>query len=152
MSKSRTSRLVLITLACLLLGTLSFSWWANNRTQRPSVISGLWLCDDLRVENDQLSEMVFSPFGEVTGADDDASIHWTYDGKAVCFQHWSNDSQAGWLRWLRGTSVYGWAVDAETFPLTVEFNEDRTIMTLSAELGPRLRLYRPGFEPRVEQR
>lgn len=150
MTKSRTPRFVLLALACLILGTLSFAWWANNRAQRPSVISGRWLCVDLRLEDDPLDEMVFSPFGEVTGADENASIHWTYDGKAVYIRHWSNESEAGWLRWLRGTSVYGWAVDAETFSLTVEFNEDRTIMTLSSEDGARLRLYRPGFEPRVE--
>lgn len=139
-------RMALLGMASLLLLTACMIGWVSNRGRRPPIILGIWLADDLRVDNDSEIEMNFSAMGPVTMEDNTTSARWSFDGTSLHFLAWQNDSKSVWLHWIRDTNIYAWATGTESFPLTVQWDESKTVMTLVGPEGPRLRLRRPLLE------
>lgn len=120
------------------------TYWAWDVRQRPSLISGVWLLDDLRTSGDDVSVVFFSPNG-VLGGDPEFGSRWRYGDGRLYFRTWKVDRRSQLMSAMQDTAIYSWFADAQEFSLGVELSEDGKVMTLTAEgEGPRCRLRRAG--------
>ena len=139
--RSRALRWILLSaLAAMLLLAVGVFWGANNRA-RPQSIVGDWILDDLRTESDDALPITLHSSGFFEG-DPDVANRWRFADGQIHFRYWNKSGSSPFERWIRGSTVYSLWNGSDEFPLIVEFNEERTLMTLTA----------PGEEPRARLR
>lgn len=130
-----------ITVAIMLV-SIYCGWNARNR---PPMIAGSWHLDDLRTDVVENSLVTFSSLGEFDG-DSAFGSRWTYRDGKIFFRTWRLKDESSLARAVTNTTLYSWIAETDEFPLTADFNEDGSVLTLTAEdTGPRcvLRRVRP---------
>ena len=146
-SHSRRTRIRVITAIAIVmvLALIGFgAYWSSYVRQRPSLISGVWLMDDLRTEGDDASKVIFFPSGVYDDGVGEFAGRWRYSNGRLYLRTWKTDPNSSLARALQDTTIYSWFADTYEFSLRVEIIEDGKVMTLTADgEGPRARLRRP---------
>jgi hypothetical protein len=136
--------MVIATVILLVLIGIGATWSSYVR-QRPSLISGVWLMDDLRTEGDDASKVIFFPSGVYDDGVGEFAGRWRYNKGRMYLRTWKTDPNSKLARAIQDTTIYSWFIDTQEFSLGVELSEDCKTMTLTADgEGPRCRLRRSG--------
>ncbi len=116
---------------------------------QPAMIVGTWYFDDLRTEAVEGSLVTFSSFGDFDG-DAAFGCRWKYRDGKIYFRNWRLKNDSRLSIFLTNSLLYSWVAETEEYPLSVDFNDDQTVMTLTAEgSGPRGVLRRAPAELQV---
>ncbi len=110
----------------------------HSMTQnQPAMIVGTWYFDDFKTEAVESSLVAFSSLGDFDG-DAAFGCRWKYRDGKIYFRSWRLKNESRLSRFLSNSILYSWVAETEEYPLSVDFNDDQTIMTLTAEgEGPR---------------
>lgn len=130
----------LCAIAVAVMLIVSYRGW--NARNRPSIIAGAWYLDDLRTDEDEKSLVTFYSSGEFDG-DSTFGCRWRYRDGKVFFRTWQLSGESKLAKTVTNTTLYSWIAETDEFPLTAEFTEDGSVLTLiSEDTGPRCRLRR----------
>ena len=139
--RRRALRWILLSApATLVLLAVGMYWGSSNRA-RPQSITGDWILDDLRTEADEASLVTFHSTG-VFGVDPDVATRWRFADGQIHIRYWGKNGSSSIEKWFGDTMVYSWLTGSDEFPLIAEFNDARTLMTLTF----------PGEEPHARLR
>lgn len=132
--------LVLYAIAVVVMLIISYRGW--NARNRPPMVAGSWYLDDLRTDEEENSLVTFSSSGEFDG-DSTFGVRWSYRDGKIFFRTWRLEDESQFARVVTNTTLYSWIAETDEFPLTAEFSDDGSVLTLIAEdEGPRCRLRR----------